>query len=95
MAYDEALAERIRRHQESRGIDFPTLEEPLALVETMREIKETDVVVVDCLTLWLANLLLEGKTAAEIEHFLRRRRNGSRPRVEISPSTKTLPDPSR
>jgi adenosylcobinamide kinase/adenosylcobinamide-phosphate guanylyltransferase len=66
-ARDEEMAERIRKHQNSRGPDFDTLEVPVALAEAVAEAKGTDVVVVDCLTLWLANLLLEGKTLEEIE----------------------------
>src|SRR5437867_2137855 len=64
-AKDAEMAERIRKHQESRGDAFPTLEEPLALPESLKEIKDKDVVVIDCLTLWLANLLLDGKKPAE------------------------------
>ncbi len=66
-AKDEEMADRIRKHQESRGPGFATLEEPLAIPEALEKIKDFDVVVIDCLTLWLANLLLDGKTPAEIE----------------------------
>ena len=66
-AKDAEMADRIRRHQESRGPDFSTLEVPLALTHTLRELSGIDVVVIDCLTLWLANLLLEGKAPGEIE----------------------------
>ncbi len=66
-AKDAEMEERIRKHQESRGAAFPTLEEPLALPESLNDIKDKDVVVIDCLTLWLANLLLGGKSPVEIE----------------------------
>jgi len=36
------------------------VEEPLAIVAVFRRVEDHDVVVLDCLTLWLANLLLEG-----------------------------------
>ena len=52
---------RIRRHQETRGPDFQTVEEPLAIVEVFGRVAEHDVVVLDCLTIWLANQLLTGK----------------------------------
>src|ERR1019366_7770710 len=70
-AKDEEMADRIRKHQESRGPDFPTLEEPLALPEALEKVKDVDVVVIDCLTFWLATLLLEGMTPAEIESRVR------------------------
>jgi adenosylcobinamide kinase/adenosylcobinamide-phosphate guanylyltransferase len=70
-AKDEEMAERIRKHQESRGPDFPTLEEPLAIPEALEKVKNFDVVVIDCLTLWLANLLLEGKSPEDIESRVR------------------------
>src|SRR5258708_39980568 len=59
-ARDEEMAARIRAHQDSRGPTFSTLEEPLALPEALSEIHGRDVVVIDCLTLWLANMLLWG-----------------------------------
>jgi len=70
-AKDDEMHERIRKHQESRGPEFPTLEEPLAVPEALADVKSVDVVLIDCLTLWLANLLLEGKTPEEIEGRLR------------------------
>jgi adenosylcobinamide kinase/adenosylcobinamide-phosphate guanylyltransferase len=70
-ALDDEMRARIQAHQESRGPGFATLEEPLALAEALRDVKDVDVVVVDCLTLWLANLLLEGKTPTAIETCVR------------------------
>ena len=61
-ASDAEMAERIRRHRQSRGDDFHTVEEPLALPEAIRRHRGFDVLVVDCLTLWLSNLLLAGKS---------------------------------
>jgi adenosylcobinamide kinase/adenosylcobinamide-phosphate guanylyltransferase len=60
-AGDDEMRERILRHRCSRGDDFRTREEPLALVEVLRQPADEDVVVIDCLTLWLANLLLAGR----------------------------------
>ena len=67
-AYDEELAERIRRHQAERAGDgFTTIEEPVALVEALERVPPCDVVVIDCVTLWLANLLVDGVAPGEIE----------------------------
>jgi adenosylcobinamide kinase/adenosylcobinamide-phosphate guanylyltransferase len=51
---------RIARHVKERGDEFATLEEPLALPERVASLRGVDVAVVDCLTLWLSNLLLRG-----------------------------------
>jgi adenosylcobinamide kinase/adenosylcobinamide-phosphate guanylyltransferase len=57
---DEEMRLRIARHVKERSEDFVTLEEPLALPERIASVQGADVVVVDCLTLWLSNLLLRG-----------------------------------
>jgi adenosylcobinamide kinase / adenosylcobinamide-phosphate guanylyltransferase len=59
-AGDDEMAERIRRHRETRGDDFVTFEEPLAVPDAIRRHADFDVLVLDCLTLWLSNLLLAG-----------------------------------
>jgi adenosylcobinamide kinase/adenosylcobinamide-phosphate guanylyltransferase len=56
-AFDSEMRERIERHVEERGNEFETYEEPVELAKLLREVR-ADVVVVDCLTLWLSNLLL-------------------------------------
>ena len=55
---DAEMADRIRRHQEERGAAFQTVEEPLFLSTRLEEVRHPcSVVVVDCLTLWVSNLL--------------------------------------
>jgi len=66
-AYDAEMAERIRRHQVERAQDFTTIEEPVALVEALARLDGFDVAVIDCITLWLSNLLLDRVAADEIE----------------------------
>jgi adenosylcobinamide kinase / adenosylcobinamide-phosphate guanylyltransferase len=61
-AGDEEMAERIRRHRARRGPLWETREEPLLLAETLtRESRADRPILVDCLTLWLANLLAAGR----------------------------------
>ena len=67
VAGDEEMRGRIDRHRRERGDGFVTREEPLALVEALSEAASFDVVVIDCLTLWLSNLLLESMPEAAIE----------------------------
>ena len=57
-AHDADMAERIARHRAERGGEFTTIEAPFDLVETLEALAGADVVVVDCVTLWLSNLLL-------------------------------------
>jgi adenosylcobinamide kinase/adenosylcobinamide-phosphate guanylyltransferase len=61
-AWDDEMRERIARHQRDRMVRVPgmvTVEEPLALAEVLqRHSASHTLVVVDCLTLWLTNLLM-------------------------------------
>lgn len=57
-ALDAEMQARVSSHQQQRDGRFVTVEEPLALAETLERTAEThDVILVDCLTLWLSNLL--------------------------------------
>ena len=57
-ALDEEMAARIARHQAERGEDWTTVEAPLALPQAVRDLRAGDVAVIDCLTLWLSNLMM-------------------------------------
>ncbi len=60
--FDDEMRARIAAHARERGDEFTTLEEPVALPERIAALTGVDVVVVDCLTLWLSNLLLRDET---------------------------------
>jgi adenosylcobinamide kinase/adenosylcobinamide-phosphate guanylyltransferase len=60
-AFDDEMRCRIAEHRRTRGPDFETIEEPIALPAKLRSLT-ADVVVVDCLTLWLSNLMLQDAT---------------------------------
>jgi adenosylcobinamide kinase/adenosylcobinamide-phosphate guanylyltransferase len=56
---DAELQERIRRHRQSRPPQWRVVEEPLALGDVLRhEASPDSCLLVECLTLWLTNLLL-------------------------------------
>jgi adenosylcobinamide kinase / adenosylcobinamide-phosphate guanylyltransferase len=58
---DDEMAERIARHKAERGEAFRTVEEPVDLAYAIRTLpKDADVAVVDCLTVWLGNLMHRG-----------------------------------
>ena len=59
-ALDDEMAERIRRHRETRGAAWDTVEEPLDLAGVLTT-HNSRAMVVDCLTLWLSNLLHANK----------------------------------
>ena len=62
-ALDDEMAARIRRHQADRPTAWRTVEAPLALADTLRrEAAPARCVVVDCLTLWVSNLLADAHT---------------------------------
>ncbi|MCE9574303.1 MAG: bifunctional adenosylcobinamide kinase/adenosylcobinamide-phosphate guanylyltransferase [Deltaproteobacteria bacterium] len=65
-AFDDEMRDRIAQHRRERGPDFATIEEPLAVPEAIAALRDVDVVVVDCLTLWLSNLLLIDAAPAPI-----------------------------
>jgi len=67
-ALDDEMAERIARHRAERGPEWRTIEAPLKLTEALEGLAADEVAVVDCLTLWLSNLMhaerdLEAETA--------------------------------
>jgi adenosylcobinamide kinase/adenosylcobinamide-phosphate guanylyltransferase len=55
---DEEMAQRIARHRAERGEDWATVEEPLNLAAAVRGLAAGEAAVIDCLTLWLSNLML-------------------------------------
>nr|WP_320050013.1 bifunctional adenosylcobinamide kinase/adenosylcobinamide-phosphate guanylyltransferase [uncultured Desulfuromonas sp.] len=62
---DDEMAARIDRHQQRRADQgWQTIEEPVDLVAALEATHDSRVVLVDCVTLWINNLLY----AAETEH---------------------------
>jgi adenosylcobinamide kinase / adenosylcobinamide-phosphate guanylyltransferase len=65
-ALDEEMRERVRVHRLQRQKRFETLEEPLELTTAISTAAERhDVILVDCLTLWITNLLVANRNVAE------------------------------
>jgi adenosyl cobinamide kinase/adenosyl cobinamide phosphate guanylyltransferase len=60
-ARDEEMAERIARHRQERPAGWQTIEEPLELHRAVASAPADACVVVDCLSLWVANLLEAGR----------------------------------
>ena len=57
-ALDPEMGERIARHRQARPADWLTVEEPVEVASALRGFEgRADVVVVDCLNLWVSNLM--------------------------------------
>lgn len=62
---DVEMAARIATHRSRRGADWRTVEQPLDLVAAMQaHCHKSSAIVVDCLTLWLANLMAASRDIA-------------------------------
>jgi adenosylcobinamide kinase/adenosylcobinamide-phosphate guanylyltransferase len=57
-AYDAEMTDRIEKHKRERGPEWATHEEPVHLGRAVRDLSVTyDAVIIDCLTIWLSNLV--------------------------------------
>lgn len=74
---DDEMRIRIERHRKERGAAYLTVEEPLDIAAAVSAMKGTaDVALVDCLTVWLGNLMhaypeVKAAECAEYRSFLR------------------------
>lgn len=69
---DEDMTKRIARHRAERPTHWRTIEEPYQIDEALRMAAESEVVVVDCLTLFVSNWLMRYEDEHECEQFVRR-----------------------
>jgi adenosylcobinamide kinase/adenosylcobinamide-phosphate guanylyltransferase len=66
-ALDKEMAERILRHKNSRPGDWQTLEEPIRVPEAItKNGNRFSLILLDCLTLWISNLMMAQWTEAKI-----------------------------
>jgi adenosyl cobinamide kinase/adenosyl cobinamide phosphate guanylyltransferase len=70
-ARDREMAERIRMHRARRPQAWATIEEPVDLEAALRAVPDEALAVVDCLTLWVSNLVEKGLRDDEIEGLAR------------------------
>jgi adenosylcobinamide kinase / adenosylcobinamide-phosphate guanylyltransferase len=70
-AFDDEMQERITAHRTQRGGGWNTLEAPLHVVDTLREIDgKGRFILIDCLTIWIGNLMHEKlDVLAEVERL--------------------------
>ena len=63
---DKEMEDRVRKHQEARqSASWQTVEEVIDLAGALRRSKGSEVILVDCLTLWINNLMYEAEQKKE------------------------------
>lgn len=71
--HDDEMKERVLRHQQERSQTWKTVEVPLVLPEAIIEKSgKADVILADCLTLWITNLLLKPYDTEDIYEHIKR-----------------------
>jgi len=76
IALDKEMEERIQMHKKERGVEWDTYEEPLNISKVIeKNLKIYEVIVLDCLTLWISNLMMKYKEdkkeiTEEIDYFI-------------------------
>ncbi|HUC32978.1 MAG TPA: bifunctional adenosylcobinamide kinase/adenosylcobinamide-phosphate guanylyltransferase [Ilumatobacteraceae bacterium] len=91
-AFDDDLAARITRHRDERPSTWTTIEEPVDLAAAVRSVADDSLVIVDCLTVWLANLAVRVMPTEQIlrsahdmvDELCARRARGAAPAVVVS-----------
>lgn len=73
MPLDDEMKERIDRHKKERDKSWKTFEVPVQLPEAISEkSRKGDVILIDCLTLWINNLLIEIEDHDVIDQHIRK-----------------------
>jgi adenosylcobinamide kinase/adenosylcobinamide-phosphate guanylyltransferase len=88
-ALDPEMERRIQKHKAARSKTWVTYEEPVALSRVLEKVNgQCDVVVIDCLSLWLSNLLHldlgDQKISPSIKEFLKTLQSLTTPVILIS-----------
>ncbi len=95
-ASDDEMRERIARHRASRPPEWYTLEEPLDLAGAVRAASNlADVLLLDCITLWLANWFAQQHGTSEEEEFAPLSDEGALKEVEALLNTLNMLAPNK
>jgi adenosylcobinamide kinase/adenosylcobinamide-phosphate guanylyltransferase len=73
---DEEIAERVENHKKMRGPEWKTVEEPIEIIDKINEYGDrVEAILLDCITLWLSNLLMrqnsDVKIMDELDRFIK------------------------
>ena len=64
---DEEMTERVRLHRAERPSAWTTVEEPLEVSGAIAQVEDATAIVIECISLWVANMLARGDTDTEVE----------------------------
>lgn len=67
-ARDAEMSSRIETHRRERPSTWTTIKEPVDLSAALTKVLDDDVAIIDCLTLWVSNLIEQGMTDDEVVH---------------------------
>lgn len=86
---DDEMKQRIKQHQKERSKSWTTIEVPVLLPEAIDEnSRKSDLILVDCLTLWISNIFLQtndmDKTSKHIERLIQSLANVKCPVILVS-----------
>jgi adenosylcobinamide kinase/adenosylcobinamide-phosphate guanylyltransferase len=66
-ALDDEMKKRIKAHQEARGPEWAAIEEQTEIAKAVATVKTNyEVILLDCMTLWLSNLIMAGEQESQI-----------------------------
>ena len=83
--YDDEMAQKVAKHLTQRGTGWKTVEAPVDVGAALAQATPTDVVLLDCATLWLTNVILgEYDLEAEITRLMAALANCAAPVVVVS-----------
>ena len=73
---DEEMVQRVENHKKMRGPEWKTVEEPIGIIDKINEYGDkVEVILLDCITLWLSNLLMrqisDAKIMNEVDRFIK------------------------
>ncbi len=69
---DSEMEKRVKKHQRERGDEWQTIEEPVKIYDKINHYsKDASAIVVDCLTLWISNLMFDASGPARIEQAVK------------------------
>ncbi len=84
-ALDDEMLKRIAKHKADRGKGWSTIEEPIELARAVAEAPEQAPLVIDCVTLWVSNLMLAGHDVhAALTRFVKSLDGRKAPTIVVS-----------
>ena len=68
---DSEMKQRVKKHKNSRPKTWKTIEEPIEIAKVISKLKSNEVLIIDCLTLWVSNLLMANNSKPKIQKYIK------------------------